>query len=182
MMAQGEKDWVGFDCFVTREDRRTDKKGEKRKIIAIEPTDTKHTLKQKRNNGKKTSTHSNRHKDKLEWHHEPSFFSKNPGQQSAEGGCKGGGGGGGNGVYRKISDYKPTSNPNVINAYEQQLQQCALLCKIHHECTHTHTLVENSRLQQQQSVASRLATYTAVYAEHGPMAALLVLRALRKLD
>ena len=131
---------AGFDCYVTREDIIREKKGEKRERIVIEPTDTKHTLKRKRNNGCCEYTGCDA-KDKLEWHHEPSFFSKQPPQQTAEGGCggRGGGGDGGvKGVYRKISDYKPTSNPHVINAYEQQLQQCSLLCKIHHEHTHTH--------------------------------------------
>jgi hypothetical protein len=181
MMGQGVTDMAGFDCYVTREDIIREKKGEKRERIVVEPTDTKHTLKRKRNNGCCEYTGCDA-KDKLEWHHEPSFFSKQPPQQTAEGGCGGGGDGGVKGVYRKISDYKPTSNPHVMNAYEQQLQHCSLLCKIHHEHTHTHTLNENSRLQQQQTVASRPCTYTTVYAEHGPMAALRVLRALRKLD
>ena len=88
MMGQGVTDMAGFDCYVTREDIIREKKGEKRERRLVEPTDTKHTLKRKRNNGCCEYTGCDA-KDKLKWHHEPSFFSKQPPQQTAEGGCGG---------------------------------------------------------------------------------------------
>ena len=84
-------------------------------------------------------------------------------------------------MYRKISDFKPTTNTNVIDAYEKEMQRCDLLCKTHHEHTHTHHLLEKSRLELQQTAASHLATYLAVVAEYGELVAVRVLREKRKL-
>jgi hypothetical protein len=38
------KDWVGFDHYITREDKRRRLEEGKKEKIMIEPTDTKHTL------------------------------------------------------------------------------------------------------------------------------------------
>ena len=50
-MAQEAKEWVGFEDYVTREEKRRRQEEGKKERIVIEPTDTKHTLKRKRNNG-----------------------------------------------------------------------------------------------------------------------------------
>jgi hypothetical protein len=180
-MTQESKEWAGFEHYITREDKQRKQEEGRKERIAIETSDTKHTLKRKRNNGccEFEGCEATEH---LEWHHEPSFYSKHLPQQSGVGGCVCEGGGGDGGVYRKISDFKPTTNPNVINAYEQQMQKCSLLCKNHHETTHTHTHLENCRLQQQHTIVKRLAMYSAIQSEHGHMAAVCVLRAFRKLN
>jgi hypothetical protein len=50
-MAEREEERIGFEHYVTREEiRRKLEEGKKEKIV-IEPRDTKHTLKRKRNNG-----------------------------------------------------------------------------------------------------------------------------------
>ena len=49
-MAETWDEWVGFEHYVTREDKRRKLEEGKKEKIVIETTDTKHTLKQKRLN------------------------------------------------------------------------------------------------------------------------------------
>ncbi len=51
-MTQEGQERVGFDHYVTREDKRRKLEEGKKEKMVIETTDTKHTLKQKRNNGR----------------------------------------------------------------------------------------------------------------------------------
>ena len=71
-MTQEGKDWVGFDRYITRDDKRRRLEEGKKEKITIEPTDTKHTLKQKRNNGccEYVGCMS---KENVEWHHQLSL-------------------------------------------------------------------------------------------------------------
>jgi hypothetical protein len=145
---------------------------------AIEPTDSKHTLKRKRNGGccEYPGCCS---KGNTEWHHEHATAL---GLRDQRGGNGQGNSREQNGVYRKVSDFKPTENPHVIHSYEQQMQLCTLLCKIHHENTHTNYLHEKYRLQQQHTATKRLVIFAALRADVGVLAAVRGLRALRNLD
>jgi hypothetical protein len=51
-------------------------------------------------------------------------------------------------VYRKISNFRPTENENLLDAYEIQMENCTLLCEQHHKHTHTHYLLEKNRMEQ----------------------------------
>ena len=84
--AQEGKDWVGFDHFIIADSKRRRLEGENKERLVIEPTETKHTLKQKRNNGC-CEYEGCGAKENLEWHHRLSLYSKFPPQQTAVEGC-----------------------------------------------------------------------------------------------
>jgi hypothetical protein len=172
------RQWFSFDHYVTKEQLQQRKEPPMKDKIVIEPTDTKHTLKRKRNGGccEYPGCCS---KGNTEWHHEHATAL---GLRDQRGGNGQGNSREQNGVYRKVSDFKPTENPHVIHSYEQQMQLCTLLCKIHHENTHTNYLHEKYRLQQQHTATKRLVIFAALRADVGVLAAVRGLRALRNLD
>ena len=139
---------TGFDAYVTREMLRSYREGKERETrerIQVLPTDTKESLKRKRNEGV-CEYFGCRVTEGVEWHHDLSPAAR---REKV-------------GVYRNISNFRPTSNSNVLNAYENQLLYCTLLCKKHHEHTHTEHLLKKRRLRQQHQMQSRLALLEAV--------------------
>jgi hypothetical protein len=115
-----------------------------RRRIAIEPHDTKQTLKRKRNGGV-CEYQGCCETEGVEWHHDlPSIEDIRAGKKRR-------------GVYRNPSNYQPTSNRNVLAAYEYEMQLCTLLCKRHHELVHTQWLdaLQNSRLDHLAILATQ---------------------------
>ena len=75
-MDQEAKGWVGFEQYITREEKRRRQEEGKKEIIVIEPMDTKHTLKRKRNNGC-CEFEGCMAKENVEWHHRLSLYPQN---------------------------------------------------------------------------------------------------------
>ena len=133
---------IGFEAYVTQEMIKQAKEEIKeRDKIQITPTDTKESIQMKRNRGVceyfgcRISTGLEWHNDYVTW----SVWGEEKPVRRQEG------------VYRNISNYRPTNNPFVIEAYEQELMLCTLLCKKHHTHTHTHHRVKILRIHQHRA-------------------------------
>ena len=119
----------GFEAYVTRDMLREKQEGNKeRDMIEVLPTDTKESLKRKRN-GCVCEYFGCLRTYGLEWHHD--YVTWSVGGEGKPVKRK-------EGIYRNISNFRPTNNPYLIKAYEDELMLCTLLCKLHHIHTHTH--------------------------------------------
>lgn len=115
------------EACVWVEEKKGGKEEGARKRIAIEPHDTKQTLKRKRNGGVCEYAGCGE-TEGVEWHHDlPSIEDIRAGKKRR-------------GVYRNPSNYQPTNNPYLLAAYEYEMLLCTLLCKRHHELVHTEWL------------------------------------------
>ncbi len=127
----------GFEAYIVIEEQRekeTKRESSMRKG-KIQPFDTKESLKRKRNGGVCEWSGCTQTLG-LEWHHKSATRLAGDGKNSAEG------------VYRKISNFRPTENENLLDAYEMQMESCTLLCKKHHKETHTQYLREKTQMEQ----------------------------------
>lgn len=121
----------------------------------VEHTDTKTSLKRKRNDGKCefpgcTQT------DLLEWHHYlHTWLGPQPANRSNK--C----------FKRYMAHFQPTANAHKLQAYADELQKTTLLCRKHHTHTHTTYFQEKSRLRKELAAASRLAALAEVERQHG---------------
>jgi hypothetical protein len=137
---------MGFDAYVTQDMLKEAKGGgRERDRLEITPTDTKESIKLGRNGGV-CEYFGCMVKEGLEWHHD--YATWMVGGDGVPVGRK-------EGVYRNISNFRPTDNPFVLEAYEKELMQCTLLCKKHHTHTHTHhRALKKQRYQQPSSAAA----------------------------
>jgi len=163
----------GFDALVVVGEKKGEKKeleGGLKERIEVHSSDTQRSLKRKRNNGQcEFPGCGEKRVHMLEWHH---HFKTLPAEQ--RGGERVGGG-----MYRKISTFTPSNNPNKLDAYANQLQKCTLLCTPHHTHTHTH-FAHHPRLNQ-HLVQQRAQEFALLVQQHGVQKALKAMRELRKL-
>jgi hypothetical protein len=164
----------GFEAFVVVGEKKGEKKeleGGLKERIEVHSYDTQKSLKRKRNNGQcEYPGCGEKRLHMFEWHH---HFKTLPADQ--RGGEKVGGS-----MYRKISTFTPSDNPNKLEAYAIQMQKCTLLCTPHHTHTHTHYPDQYMRLNQ-HLVQQRAKQFALLVQQHGVEKALKAMREIRKL-
>ena len=119
----------GFEAYVTREEVKKGRLEWKKPRIEVSPSDTSASLQMKRSGGY-CEFPGCRENQGLEWHHHGKTLAAGYGWGEVQFW--------GN-VYRKITEFKSTNNPELLKVYSDTLQECTLLCKYHHAHTHTHT-------------------------------------------
>jgi hypothetical protein len=145
---------------------------------SILPGDTAASLKRKRNGGACERLGCSAI-DNVEWHHHNETWLCSEGHAAVAAEIKDWGGA--RGVKRFVSKLQPTTNKAVLDAYAAEIQKCTLLCKMHHEQTHTLHLQKKSRLQLQHAAARRLATWMVLVRQYGQVAAARAMLQLEKL-